>query len=157
MAPSVSGDSASSMKAIALIQRTFARVCLASVAFASLHAQPNRIGRNVDESRRAPLSGSIHPQATEANEVRRVDASKTISNVTLALAPTDEQRAALDEFLIRQQTPGSPDYHHWITPEEYADRFGVNQSDVAAISSWLQDKGLTITGTARSRTWISVS
>ena len=40
----------------------------------------------------------------------------------MAFAPTADQQTALDELLVRQQTAGSPDYHRWLSPEEYARR-----------------------------------
>jgi uncharacterized protein (TIGR03437 family) len=120
-------------------------------------AQTNRLSAIPDNSRHFRLQGHVHPLTRAANDAGRVDPSATISNVTLNFAPTAEQQAALDEFLASQQTPGSPDYHHWLTPEEFADRFGVSFSDMAAVKSWAEAQGLTVNSMARSRTWISVS
>ena len=120
-------------------------------------AQINRLTGIPDNSRRFRLLGHVHPLARAANDTGRVDASATISNVTLNFAPTAEQQAALDDLLTRQQTPGAPEYHHWLTPEEFADRFGVSFSDLAAVKSWAEAQGLAVNSMARSRTWISVS
>ena len=38
------------------------------------------------------------------------------------------QQAALDRLLADQQTPSSPNYHKWLTPEQYADRFGLSSA-----------------------------
>src|SRR5436189_2788262 len=94
----------------------------------SLLAQRSRISP-VDNSRRAALPGHIHPRVALSEDRGPVDASLPISNVTIAFSPTADQQAALDELLVRQQTPGSPDYHHWLSPQEYAERFGVSESD----------------------------
>jgi uncharacterized protein (TIGR03437 family) len=120
-------------------------------------AQTNRLTGIPDNSRQFRLQGHVHPLARAANDAGRLDASAVISDVTLNFAPTAEQQAALDEFLANQQTPGSPDYHHWLTPEEFADRFGVSFSDMAAVKSWAEAQGLTVNSMARSRTWMSVS
>jgi uncharacterized protein (TIGR03437 family) len=130
-----------------------------SVAFTVLPAvsQTNRLAGIPDDSRRFRLQGHVHPLARAANDTGKVDASATISNVTLNFAPTAEQQAALDDLLARQQTPGAPEYHHWLTPEEFADRFGVSFSDLAAVKSWAEAQGLTVSSVARSRTWIGVS
>ena len=77
--------------------------------------------------------------------------------VTLALAPSDAQAADLAQLLADQHTPGSPDYHRWLTPEQYAQRFGVSDADIGQISGWLQSQGLTVVSTARARNWIAVS
>jgi uncharacterized protein (TIGR03437 family) len=75
----------------------------------------------------------------------------------VALAPTPAQQSELDRLLEQQQTPGSPNYHRWLSPEEYAARFGVSDADLAQISDWLTAQGLTVVSTARGRNWIAVS
>ncbi|HEY6292081.1 MAG TPA: S53 family peptidase [Terriglobia bacterium] len=70
---------------------------------------------------------------------------------------TSGQQAALDTLLQQQQDPTSSSYHRWLTPEQYADRFGLTTSDLAKVVSWLQDMGFSIDETARSRTWVAFS
>jgi uncharacterized protein (TIGR03437 family) len=120
-------------------------------------AQPNRIHARVDGSQRMILTGHVHPLAVPENERGRLDAAVPLSNITLAFSPTPGQQADLESLLVAQRTPGSPDYHRWLTPEQYADRFGLSPNDLATITGWLQDQGLTVTGVARSRTWVAVS
>jgi uncharacterized protein (TIGR03437 family) len=137
-----------------LIRAVFV-LCLG--AFAALHAQPNRIQGRIDNSQRMILAGPVHPRAVAENDLGRLDAATQLSNVTLAFGPTSDQQADLETLLVEQRTPGSPNYHRWLTPEQFADRFGVSQSDLAAIAGWLQDQRLTVTTTSRSRTWVTVS
>src|SRR5581483_10943737 len=40
---------------------------------------------------------------------------------------------------------------------EFADRFGVAQSDLNQVVTWLQTQNLTVTAVARGRNWIAVS
>jgi len=68
---------------------------------------------------------------------------------------TPEQQSSLDTLLQQQLDPSSPNYHKWLTPEEYAERFGVSQGDVTHAASWLRQQGFTSVIPARSRTWIS--
>jgi hypothetical protein len=60
-------------------------------------------------------------------------------------------------LLEEQQDPSSPNYHHWLTPEQYADRFGLSQNDINQVEAWLKAQGFEVTQTARSRTWVSFS
>jgi uncharacterized protein (TIGR03437 family) len=103
------------------------------------------------------LTGRVHHLAKPGNERGRLDPSAPLFNLTVAFSPTPDQQADLESLLVAQRTPGSPDYHRWLTPEQYADRFGLNPSDLSAVTGWLQDQGLTVTGVARSRTWVMVS
>jgi hypothetical protein len=38
----------------------------------------------------------------------------------------------------------SPNFRHWLTPQEIGDRFGPAQQDLDTIKSWLQSKGFTV-------------
>jgi uncharacterized protein (TIGR03437 family) len=120
-------------------------------------AQQNRITRSIDNLQRIRLSGQIHPKARVENDRGRVAPSLKLSYVTLALLQSPSQQNDLDRLLAEQQTPGSPNYHHWLTPEEYGERFGVSQDDLNKIAGWLQGQGLTIAGVARGRNWIAAN
>ena len=63
----------------------------------------------------------------------------------------------LAQLLREQQDPTSPNFHKWITPEEFADRFGASDGDVKQITTWLESQGLTVSRVARGRNWIGVS
>src|SRR5262249_24934535 len=56
-----------------------------------------------------------------------------------------------------QQDPSSRNYQLWLTPEEFADRFGLSADDINKVTSWLQSHGFKIEEIARSRTWIAFS
>ncbi|HXJ43354.1 MAG TPA: protease pro-enzyme activation domain-containing protein [Bryobacteraceae bacterium] len=75
----------------------------------------------------------------------------------MMLKQTPAQRAALDQLLADQQDASSPNFHKWLTPEEFADRFGASQSDLGKLSAWLTSAGFTIEYTARGRDWLSFS
>lgn len=53
-------------------------------------------------------------------------------------------RAELNQLLEAQQTPGSWQYHNWITPQQFQQRFGPNKADVARITALLQNQGLEV-------------
>ena len=48
-------------------------------------------------------------------------------------------------------------YHQWLTPDQFAARFGVADSDIAAVENWLQLQGFSIDSVARSRNRINFS
>ncbi len=130
---------------------------LAILCAASAMAQTTRITQAADNRLRAVLAGNVHPKALPANDQGRVAPSLAISYITLALAPSASQQAELEKLLVNQQTPGSPDYHHWLTPEEYGQRFGVSDADLGKITQWLQQQGLQVVSVARGRNSIAAS
>ena len=121
---------------------------------ATLLAQP---ARKIDDSRRISLPASVHPKAQVENDQGPLEPSTRISFVTMALKPTDEQQTALEKLLAEQQDRSSPNYHRWLTPEQFGDQFGLAPGDCAAIVAWLASHGLTVETVARARNWIAFS
>src|SRR5215510_1342505 len=64
--------------------------------------------------------------------------------VMMMFKPTPEQQDALNALLNEQQDPSSPNYHRWLTPEEFGDRFGLNPSDVNRAITWLRERVFTV-------------
>jgi subtilase family serine protease len=60
-------------------------------------------------------------------------------------------------LLAAQRDPSSPSFHNWLTPEQYADRFGLSTTDLARVTAWLRSAGFTVEYTARGRDWIAFS
>lgn len=118
-----------------------------------LSAASDRIVERVDLGRTAAVRGNRHSQAIPQNDRGLADPSTPLRYVTLMLQPA----AGLDAFLAEQQTPSSPNYHRWLTPEQFADRFGLSANDVGKLTAWLQGAGLTVHDVARGRHWITFS
>jgi subtilase family serine protease len=74
--------------------------------------------------------------------------------MSIYFKPTAAQQSDLDEFLRQQQEPASPNYHRWLTPEQFGARFGMSASDLAKVSAWLQAHGFSNITVSRSRTSI---
>ena len=118
-----------------------------------LFAAEDRITVRVDVNRVVPLRGQRHSQAVAQNDLGPADPSAQLSYVKLLLQPA----AGLDAFLADLQNPSSPSYHHWLTPEQFADRFGLSAGDIAKLMAWLRGQGLSIHDVARGRHWITFS
>ena len=86
-----------------------------------------------------------------------MDESLRLENMALMFKLTDGQQADLTELLDELQNPLSPHFHQWLTPEEFADRFGLSHADIARVVAWLQAQGFEITHTARGRNSVSFS
>ena len=127
-----------------------------SLAFGQV-AQQNRIVRPVDNRSVVQLQGSRHPLARSEFDQGPVSPTLPLQRMTLFFQPTAEQQAALDQLLAEQQDPTSPNYHKWLTPEEFADRFGISAQDINTLTAWLRSQGFTVDETAHSRTWIAFS
>jgi uncharacterized protein (TIGR03437 family) len=127
------------------------------LASGSLRAQISRIAGPIDSAKIVPMSGNLRPARLRANDQGRVDPGFRLPGMTLYLKPSATQHADLLRLLDQQQDPASDRYHQWLTPEEYADRFGLGAQDLAAVSDWLGSRGFTVGKAARGRTWIAFS
>jgi len=138
------------------LNRRISQVCaiLASLPI-TLLAQADRISGPVDASRLLQVPGNINPLATPAADQGPVDPTMKLNYVRLMLRPSAAQQAQLDQLLRDQQTPGSPNYRKWLTPEQFAAQFGVSQADIAKITAWMQSQGFDIITVGRGRRFIA--
>ncbi|HEY2318502.1 MAG TPA: protease pro-enzyme activation domain-containing protein, partial [Solirubrobacteraceae bacterium] len=65
----------------------------------------------------------------------------SVIDTTVALAPRDA--AALAAYAQAVSTPGSPLYQHYLTVDQFAQRFAPDATQVAAVRAALQGQGLT--------------
>ncbi|MBI3784267.1 MAG: S8/S53 family peptidase [Deltaproteobacteria bacterium] len=61
-------------------------------------------------------------------------------SITLRLRQTDDLAA----LISGQQDRQSPDYHRWLTPDEFATSFAPAAEDYRAVADWLQREGFTL-------------
>ena len=120
-------------------------------------APQERIRGSIDSGTRVVLKGNIHPKIQVGMDKGPVEPWMKVDYMRLVLQPSAQQAAELERFLEEQRDPSSPDYQHWLTPEEFGDRFGMNQNDLGKIASWLQAEGFTVEQVARARNWIAFS
>jgi subtilase family serine protease len=120
-------------------------------------AQPDRIVATIDNDRTVVLTGTVHPNAKAQFDHGPVDPSMKLAYITLQVGPSPSQQAALDGLLAEQQNPAAPNYRNWLTPEQFADRFGMSHKDTAKITNWLRSQGFSIVQVARARNWVAFS
>jgi hypothetical protein len=121
-----------------------------------LVAQPQRLEK-IETKRSVVLRGHVNRLVRPENDRGPVDGSQRISGLTLVLKRTASQQEALERLLVDQQDPSSPAYHNWLTPEEFADRFGASQADIERMTEWLAAEGFDIDNIARARNFIVFS
>src|SRR6202166_2381421 len=121
----------------------------------SYAAVPDRITRQIDASQTVAVKGNVHGLARPNSDLRPADGSKMMHGVTLAFHPSTAQQQDLDNLLAQQQDRSSPNYHKWLTPAQFADRFGMTRGDIQRVTAWLQSQGFAVTSVANSRNEIS--
>src|SRR5216683_692209 len=108
-----------------------------------LHARP-RITQSINEMDRVALQGNTHPEARLANDRGAVANDFAMEHMLLQLKRSPEQEQALQQFIDELHTKGSPNFHHWLTAQEFGERFGLAKPDLDAIAAWLQSHGFHV-------------
>jgi len=111
-----------------------------------------RITRPVSDADVARLPGGVHPHLAQAIDQGRLPANRPLNRMAIFFKPSAAQQSDLDQLLQQQQNPASPNYHKWLTPEQYGARFGMSSSDLTKVSTWLQTHGFRNISVSRSRT-----
>jgi subtilase family serine protease len=125
---------------------------LSSLGYA---AAEDRIAGSLSSGQTVTLTGNVHRNAQPQFDQGPVDPAMRLGTITLLTVPTPAQQKALTQLLAQQQDRKSPNYHKWLTPEQYADRFGLTQNDMRQMAVWLKSQGFTMIQSARGRNWIS--
>ncbi len=135
---------------------SLAATLLLSTALLAQTPRP-RITTEIDDSQRAIVPGTHPPMARPEFDAGRVPARTKLEGITIVFSRSSAQEADLQSLIAAQQDPASPQYHQWLTPNEFAARFGVADSDVAKVQFWLQQQGFSVDATSPSKTRLSFS
>ena len=110
----------------------------------------DRIARTPDLGPLETLAHHHPAWAVPANDTGIVPADRQLDNLTLVLARSPEQEQTFEQLLKDQQNPSSPEFHHWLTPGEIGERFGLSPGDIATVTGWLQSQHLRVNWVAPS-------
>jgi uncharacterized repeat protein (TIGR03803 family) len=107
-----------------------------------------------DAAERQTLRGHVPDAAKQLVPLRRVESTNRI-DLTLALPLRNI--ASLNKLLEDIYDPSSSGYHHFLTPDEFAKRFGPTPEDYNSLVSFAKAKNLAITGQHPNRTLLDVN
>ena len=95
------------------------------------------------------LGGNTHPLARPEFDRGTAPSFLPMERVLLVLKRSPEREAALQEFLAEQVDKSSPNYHRWLTPEQFGQQFGASEHDIHTVWSWLNSHGFQVAGVSR--------
>ncbi len=98
----------------------------------------------IDEGRLHRVEGNTRSEANPQNDRGAAPDDLSMDHLLLQLQRSPEQELAVQEYVDGLQKPGSPTFHQWLTAAEFGERFGASQTDISAITGWLQSHGLTV-------------
>jgi pro-kumamolisin-like protein len=123
----------------------FAAVCLPVLLMA---ATPS------EASARQLLSGHV-PQAVASSRVLSELPRSTRLNLAIGL-PLRNQKE-LDALLAQLSDPASPNFRHYLSPDQFTSRFGPTEQDYQSLIAFAHENGLVVTGTHPNRVLLDVA
>ncbi|HVC48470.1 MAG TPA: Ig-like domain repeat protein [Terracidiphilus sp.] len=116
-----------------------------------------RITAQVDEGALATLKGNTSPIAQAAYDHGAAPVSMPANRLVLVLKRSKQQEADLQTYLEAVQDTNSPSYHKFLTPEQFGQRYGVSDADLAVIETWLEGHGLKVDRVEKGRLALEIS
>ncbi|MFZ1941478.1 MAG: protease pro-enzyme activation domain-containing protein, partial [Terracidiphilus sp.] len=138
-------------KVLCLLLGSIALPAVAQVPATPLVTEP------IDASRLVAIHGTVHPLAQARYDRGPVNESTPAERLLLVVDRPPEREAAFQQLLKDLQTPGSPSYHHWLTPEQIGSQFGPADSDIDAVAGWLSSSGFTVSRVSKARRFVEFS
>jgi Pro-kumamolisin, activation domain/Bacterial Ig-like domain (group 3) len=120
-------------------------------------AVPARITPSLDETQLVRLKGNVHPLARPEFDQGAVSDSTPMNRMLMVLQRSSEQQAALTKLMDEQLIRDSPNYHKWLTPQQFGAQFGPADADIQTVTDWLTQQGFRGIKVSNGRTTIEFS
>lgn len=99
------------------------------------------------------LKGHVLPNVRHLAPLGRVSNTQQLRLAIGLSLPNQEQLTA---FLGQLYDPANPNYHHYLTPQEFTERFGPSASDYQAVIDFAAANGFKIVKTNSNRMLVDV-
>src|SRR5438270_5454655 len=112
------------------------------------------IAVHADPHQRVTLYGQAVPLVQQARLLQAADANQQL-NLSIGLRLRNQ--ADLDSLLSAIYDPQSPQYHQYLTPDQFNQLFAPTPDQVKQVEAFLQSQGLTVTGVASNNLLIDAA
>ncbi len=99
------------------------------------------------------LKGHVIPTVRHLAPLERVSSTQQLQLAIGVSLPNQEQLTA---FLDQLYDPANPNYHHYLTPQEFTERFGPSSSDYQAVIDFAATNHFRIVKTYSNRMIVDV-
>ena len=127
-----------------------------SAVYAQIPAR-SLITARTEENNRVTLRGNTRSEAIAANDRGRLPDSTKLDHMFFLLQRAPEREQALVSMIDQLHDRKSPNFHKWLTPEQFGENYGVGDADLRVIRGWLESHGFTVNLTYTSRMMIDFS
>lgn len=96
------------------------------------------------------VPGTVHPLARPEFDNGTAPDTQQLPGLAIHFQRSAAQQSALETLIQEQNEPSSPQFHHWLTPEQFATQFGMSTQDIAKTTAWLTSQGFSVIKVADS-------
>jgi len=140
---------------IGLISMLFAVAALTTLSHsASAQGKPTLVKGPINENNRVTLAGNTRPEAIAANDQGAVNANMLFDHMLLALNRPPALETQLESFINELHNPSSASFHKWIDSVTFGELYGPADSDIAAVTSWLESHGMKVNAVYNNKMFI---
>ena len=115
-------------------------------------ADSGNASENADGSR--TLHHHVPAQVYKAHKLHHHHSASAL-DLRITLAVNNE--AELDTLIESIKDPKSPNYHHYLTPDQFTQQFGASDIDIKQVKHYLRAHGLWVTGQSPNGLVLNVS
>ncbi len=101
---------------------------------------------------RMALRGTLAPAQERAHPAGAVAGT---SQVSFDLQLSLRNASAAQAFVRQVSSPGSEQFHHYLTDAQWVSRFGPTQAAVTKAKAWLRQEGFTVGTVAKDRLYVT--
>lgn len=92
----------------------------------------------------ARLPGNTSRGARPELDQGRAPDSLPQEHILMMFRRPEPREQALEQFIARQYDPHSPDFHRWLTPQQFGAEFGPSSGDIRKVTQWLTQQGFRL-------------
>src|SRR5271169_2384282 len=107
-------------------------------------AEQQSVSLKVDESSLTRLQGNVSRAARPEVDYGRAPDSLPQEHILMMLRRSGPKEQELQQFITKQYDPHSPDFHRWLMPQQFGDRFGPSAQDIGTVTHWLTQQGFRL-------------
>jgi subtilase family serine protease len=105
-------------------------------------------------SNRVPLT-EAQPMAAKHGKFIDHTSRNTKASLTIAMQLRNSDK--LDKFIASLNDPSSPNYKHYLTPDEFKNQFGPTDNTVDIVKNYLTSQGFKVKDVSSNNAFITVS
>jgi kumamolisin len=113
----------------------------------------NRVAEVKNGDAMVKLAGNEPVFATGSKKLKLKDANEDLS-FGISLKPRNS--VELDKLIEDLSNPASPNYHKFLTTQQFTDRFGATRDEVASLTAYLNSQGLQVAEVAPNNLFVKV-